>query len=119
MNESMTAPRNDQKKLRRDLAVAACCGVFVAAMVGAAYTAVPLYNWFCRTTGFAGALYGGVAVVTGAIMLALAWQVLNERRPSERASRNLFAFSILFLFLLFVTLLVERGWGGLIARLTA
>jgi cytochrome c oxidase assembly protein subunit 11 len=26
----------------------------VAAMVGAAYAAVPLYNWFCRTTGFAG-----------------------------------------------------------------
>jgi cytochrome c oxidase assembly protein subunit 11 len=28
--------------------------MFVAAMVGAAYAAVPLYNWFCRTTGFAG-----------------------------------------------------------------
>ena len=56
MNKPMTAPapRNDQRKLRRDLAVAACCGVFVAAMVGAAYAAVPLYNWFCRTTGFAG-----------------------------------------------------------------
>jgi cytochrome c oxidase assembly protein subunit 11 len=36
------------------MVVAACCGVFVAAMVGAAYAAVPLYNWFCRTTGFAG-----------------------------------------------------------------
>ena len=23
-------------------------------MVGAAYAAVPLYNWFCRTTGFGG-----------------------------------------------------------------
>ncbi len=23
-------------------------------MVGAAFAAVPLYNWFCRTTGFAG-----------------------------------------------------------------
>ena len=34
--------------------VAAVCGVFVAAMVGAAYAAVPLYNWFCRTTGFGG-----------------------------------------------------------------
>lgn len=33
---------------------AAACGVFVAAMVGAAYAAVPLYNWFCQTTGFAG-----------------------------------------------------------------
>jgi cytochrome c oxidase assembly protein subunit 11 len=39
---------------RRDIVVAAACGVFVAAMVGAAYAAVPLYNWFCRTTGFAG-----------------------------------------------------------------
>ena len=40
--------------LRRDMIVAACCGVFVAVMVGAAYAAVPFYNWFCRTTGFAG-----------------------------------------------------------------
>jgi cytochrome c oxidase assembly protein subunit 11 len=39
---------------RRDLLVANACGVFAAAMVGAAYAAVPLYNWFCRTTGFAG-----------------------------------------------------------------
>ena len=30
------------------------CGVFVAAMVGAAYAAVPFYNWFCRATGFGG-----------------------------------------------------------------
>ena len=48
------APRNDKRGLRRDLLTAACCGVFVASMVGAAYAAVPLYNWFCRTTGFAG-----------------------------------------------------------------
>jgi protoheme IX farnesyltransferase len=69
--------------------------------------------------GYAGALYGATAVVTGAIMLTLAGQVLRERRPLERACRNLFAFSILYLFLLFATLLVERGWGGLIARLSA
>src|SRR5471030_443332 len=46
--------RNDKSRLRRDLAVAACCGVFVATMVGAAYASVPLYTWFCKTTGFAG-----------------------------------------------------------------
>ena len=34
--------------------VAAACGVFVAAMVGVAYAAVPLYDWFCRATGFGG-----------------------------------------------------------------
>jgi cytochrome c oxidase assembly protein subunit 11 len=39
---------------RRDVVLAAGCGVFVALMVGAAYAAVPLYNWFCRTTGFGG-----------------------------------------------------------------
>ncbi len=39
---------------RRDIVVAAACGAFVAVMVGAAYAAVPLYDWFCRTTGFGG-----------------------------------------------------------------
>jgi cytochrome c oxidase assembly protein subunit 11 len=29
-------------------------GAFVVGMVGAAYAAVPLYDWFCRTTGFGG-----------------------------------------------------------------
>ena len=48
----MRAP--DHSLLRRHRAVALACGVFVAAMVGAAYAAVPLYDWFCRTTGFAG-----------------------------------------------------------------
>ncbi len=39
---------------RRDILVAASCGVFVAVMVGASYAAVPFYNWFCRVTGFNG-----------------------------------------------------------------
>jgi len=39
---------------RRDIIVAGACGIFVGAMVGMAYAAVPLYDWFCRTTGFAG-----------------------------------------------------------------
>jgi cytochrome c oxidase assembly protein subunit 11 len=50
----MTAPLTHDKKLRRDVIVAGACGVFVAAMVGAAFAAVPFYNWFCRSTGFAG-----------------------------------------------------------------
>jgi heme o synthase len=69
--------------------------------------------------GYTGALYGLTAAVTGLIMVVLAWQVFCERRPAERASKQLFAFSILYLFLLFAVLLVERGWGGLLARLTA
>ena len=47
---------------RRDLVVAAACGAFVAAMVGMSYAAVPLYSWFCRTTGF-----GGTPIVTKAV----------------------------------------------------
>jgi cytochrome c oxidase assembly protein subunit 11 len=50
----MNAPRPHNRTLRRDLVVAASCGAFVAFMVGAAYAAVPLYSWFCKTTGFAG-----------------------------------------------------------------
>ena len=69
--------------------------------------------------GYAGFIYGITAVVTGAAMLVLSWQVLRERRPIETASRRLFAFSILYLFLLFAVLLADRGWGGLIARLAA
>jgi len=69
--------------------------------------------------GYTGALYGVTAGVAGAIMLGLGWQVFRERPPAERASRNLFAFSILYLFLLFAVLLAERGWGGLIVRLTS
>lgn len=52
-----------QKPLRsRDLLVAGACGFFVAAMVGASYAAVPLYDWFCRVTGF----NGTTQVATGA-----------------------------------------------------
>ena len=69
--------------------------------------------------GYTGALYGVTAIGAGAIMIVLGWQVLRERPPAESASRKLFAFSILYLFLLFAVLLVERGWGGLIARLAA
>ncbi len=46
----------------RDLVVAGACGAFVALMIGAAYAAVPLYDWFCRVTGF----NGTTQVATGA-----------------------------------------------------
>jgi cytochrome c oxidase assembly protein subunit 11 len=38
----------------RDAVVAFACGGFVAVMVGVSFAAVPLYSWFCRTTGFGG-----------------------------------------------------------------
>lgn len=39
---------------RRDLIVALACGAGVGLMVGASYAAVPLYDLFCRVTGFGG-----------------------------------------------------------------
>jgi cytochrome c oxidase assembly protein subunit 11 len=50
----MNPTQHPSRSRRRDFAVAAACGAFVAAMVGAAYAAVPLYTWFCRATGFGG-----------------------------------------------------------------
>jgi cytochrome c oxidase assembly protein subunit 11 len=52
----MTVPahRDDKRPLRRDMLIAVSCGAIAAGMVGAAYAAVPFYNWFCRTTGYGG-----------------------------------------------------------------
>ena len=50
----MSETTTQLKAHRRDMIVAASCGVFVAMMVGMAYAAVPLYDWFCRATGFGG-----------------------------------------------------------------
>jgi cytochrome c oxidase assembly protein subunit 11 len=51
-------PKMRNPKVRRvsgrDLVIAFACGGFVAVMVGMAYASVPLYSWFCRTTGFGG-----------------------------------------------------------------
>jgi cytochrome c oxidase assembly protein subunit 11 len=63
---------------RRDVVVAAACGAFVAVMVGAAFAAVPFYNWFCRTTGYGGTTQ--VASVAPAGML--------DRRITVRFDAN-------------------------------
>ena len=52
---------------RRDVIVAMTCGLCVAAMVGAAYAAVPFYNWFCRATGFNGTTQVATAGPSGMI----------------------------------------------------
>ena len=52
---------------RRDIVVAVSCGLFVAGMVGAAYAAVPFYNWFCRATGFNGTTQVATSAPSGTI----------------------------------------------------
>jgi protoheme IX farnesyltransferase len=68
--------------------------------------------------GYAGALYGAVALAAGAAMIALALRVRAEGTGlganENAASRRLFGFSILYLFLLFAMLLVDRAAAELI-----
>jgi cytochrome c oxidase assembly protein subunit 11 len=52
--EPTSPPTKPAPRLGRDAFVAAICGLVVVLMVGAAYAAVPFYNWFCRATGFNG-----------------------------------------------------------------
>jgi len=59
--------------------------------------------------GFAGLAYGIAAGALGLVFLALALAVWRRRgAAADTACRRLFAFSILYLFLLFAALLVER-----------
>ncbi len=60
--------------------------------------------------GYAGPTYGLAALAVGAVMIALALRVRAERH-GHTASRQMFAFSILYLFLLFTMLLVDRMSG--------
>jgi len=78
-------------------------------------------------TGLGGVIYLLVAAIGGAVFLLLAWRVLRSRageipgernddglynvRTTSRDARNLFAFSILYLTLLFAALLAERAMG--------
>jgi cytochrome c oxidase assembly protein subunit 11 len=39
---------------RANLKTAVLSGAFALVMLGASFAAVPLYDWFCRTTGFGG-----------------------------------------------------------------
>jgi len=86
-------------------------------------------------TGLGGAAYLAVSALGGAVFLLLAWRVFRSRagdaadprttdglydvKAHAAAARNLFAFSILYLTLLFATLLVEHvaGWAPLAVRL--
>ncbi|BBK39606.1 protoheme IX farnesyltransferase [Allostella sp. ATCC 35155] len=57
--------------------------------------------------GFVGPLYGGVAVVLDLLFVLGALRVMRDQ--SDRSAMRLFAFSILYLFLLFASVLLDRG----------
>jgi heme o synthase len=61
--------------------------------------------------GYAGLLYGASSVLGGALMIALSVRLYKAaKKPAiEQTAKQLFAFSILYLFVLFAVLLVEQG----------
>jgi protoheme IX farnesyltransferase len=62
--------------------------------------------------GYAGLGYGVVAAVLGIVMVALAWQLYRAAAATaEPAAKRLFQVSILYLFVLFAALLIERAAG--------
>jgi heme o synthase len=67
--------------------------------------------------GYAGPLYGIAALLAGMAMIALAIRVRGEQR-GYAASKQMFGFSILYLFLLFAMLLVDRMADGALPGLS-
>src|SRR5712672_3671100 len=69
--------------------------------------------------GFAGQIYGVVAIAAGVVMILLAMQLRGEQTGAVRAARRLFRFSILYLFLLFAALLIEKELTAMPLRIAA
>ncbi|HEX5932176.1 MAG TPA: heme o synthase [Methyloceanibacter sp.] len=63
--------------------------------------------------GLGGILYAVGASVLGSLFVVMALTCYREREgeAADRAAKNLFGYSVLYLFLLFAALLVERGFG--------
>ena len=61
--------------------------------------------------GLAGIVYAIASAILGAVFLYLAWRVrrITEGREADAAARQLFGFSILYLFLLFAVMLGEHA----------
>jgi heme o synthase len=68
---------------------------------------VTLAPWFL---GVAGGLYGLLALLMSAAFTGLAVYVCRD--DSDRSARRMFAFSLLYLFLIFSFLLVDRAGGA-------
>jgi protoheme IX farnesyltransferase len=65
--------------------------------------------------GYAGLVYGVTSLVAGALMVAFAWRVWTstEGERAVSAARQMFAYSIAYLFGLFAVLLIESVAGRL------
>ena len=80
------------------------------------YTALLVpFSFLPLVLGMAGIAYGAAVAVMGAGFLMLAVRVLRE--DGDHAARRMFRFSILYLFVLFAALIVERASATIVLRL--
>jgi protoheme IX farnesyltransferase len=59
--------------------------------------------------GFAGIIYGAITLISGTILVGLAFQLGRSPAADRRAAHRLFAFSISYLFVLFAALLADHN----------
>ena len=58
--------------------------------------------------GFVGWFYTGIAIVTGALFLGLAWRVYRAKGTAmKKAGRALFTYSLSYLFIIFLALMLD------------
>jgi protoheme IX farnesyltransferase len=72
--------------------------------------------------GFAGTMYGVVALACGAILIVLALRLRKSTESDRQAAHRLFVFSICYLFALFAALLASNGghrWSPMASVLAA
>jgi heme o synthase len=62
--------------------------------------------------GFAGAIYGVIVAICGALFLLLALQLTRSIGGDRRTAHRLFVFSIFYLFVLFAALLIDHCSGS-------
>ncbi len=84
--------------------------IFVYSLLLAPLTLAPVL------TGLGGMIYGAIAALGGAFFVFLAWRILRSRAgegdaAQNKPARDLFGFSILYLFALFAAILAERGFA--------
>jgi heme o synthase len=68
--------------------------------------------------GFADMVYGAVALISGTAFVVLAWQLRRASEADRRAAHRLFAFSIVYLFVLFAALLasnIGNRWSSMLS----
>jgi len=92
----------------------------VVAGAGATRAQILIYSLILAPLGMApvvvdlgGPLYAVAAAVLGALFVVMAVDCYRKREgeAADRAAKNLFGYSVLYLFLLFAVLLVEQGFG--------